>query len=162
MLRPCPRCSGRVVTLGGEKDPRRHLCAACRVVCEMCGDRRVTTAEGQYCDLCRASIAVHAGRIGRESGGNPLEDLTGRTVGRWTVIERVPRQFGEHRTLWLCRCGCGAEHNLAAEKLTADATYQCRRCHLTEQVSKSCVVCGTTFTGTKRSRYCSMKCRASE
>jgi hypothetical protein len=36
-----------------------------------------------------------------------LIDLTGRKLGRWTVIERAHTRLGKVR--WLCRCECGAQ-----------------------------------------------------
>lgn len=51
-------------------------------------------------------------------------DLTGRTFGRLTVIERVgsqPSKNGTHAT-WRCRCDCGEERTVTTRYLDADAS----------------------------------------
>ena len=39
-----------------------------------------------------------------------LQDLTGKTFGRLTVIRRAENNIlpsGQRQTMWLCKCSCG-------------------------------------------------------
>ena len=39
-----------------------------------------------------------------------LQDLTGKTFGRLTVIKRAENNIlpsGQRQTMWLCKCSCG-------------------------------------------------------
>ena len=52
-----------------------------------------------------------------------LNDLTGQSFGRWTVLRR-----GENKgkaTGWLCRCACGNERNLFGYALSHGQTESC-------------------------------------
>ena len=49
-------------------------------------------------------------------------DLTGKKIGKWTVIERIGGQY------WLCRCGCGYEGQIKTSRLTGRYTSQCHKC----------------------------------
>lgn len=55
-----------------------------------------------------------------------LHDLTGKVVGRWTVIEYV----GNRR--WRCRCACGNEKDVIATVLTSGRSNSCG-CYRIEQ-----------------------------
>lgn len=46
-----------------------------------------------------------------------LIDLSGRVIGRWTVIRRAPNQG--RQTMWRCRCTCGVERDVWARDLRA-------------------------------------------
>src|SRR6516162_7014385 len=37
-----------------------------------------------------------------------FEDLTNKTFGRWTVMERAPNG-PRHMTYWWCKCACGTQ-----------------------------------------------------
>lgn len=55
---------------------------------------------------------------------NPrLKDLTGRTFGKLTVVERAPNRGG--RVHWRCSCECGAETTVAAHTLSCGHTTSC-------------------------------------
>jgi len=45
-------------------------------------------------------------------------DLTGQTLGRWTVVS-----FARGR--WFCRCACGAERHVAAQSLRVGDSQSC-------------------------------------
>lgn len=56
------------------------------------------------------------------------EDLTGRVVGRLTVIERAEdfiRPNGLHRPRWLCRCECGNTTVVLGQNLKNGSTLSC-------------------------------------
>lgn len=56
-----------------------------------------------------------------------LIDLTGKTFGRLTVIERAPRLDYVNRmgAWWLCRCSCGQEIVVYGEHLRIGSTRSC-------------------------------------
>jgi len=53
-----------------------------------------------------------------------LIDLTGKTFGRLTVVERSfsPRRS---RTIWICRCTCGQESDVISKHLVSGHTRSC-------------------------------------
>ena len=52
-----------------------------------------------------------------------LIDLTGRKLGRWTVIERAHTRLGKVR--WLCECDCGARYTVSATSLMRGTSKSC-------------------------------------
>lgn len=52
-----------------------------------------------------------------------LVDLTGRRFGRWIVLCRADNKKG--RTMWHCRCDCGAERDVSASNLVKGYTTSC-------------------------------------
>jgi hypothetical protein len=52
-----------------------------------------------------------------------FKDLTGRVIGRLTVIKRVKIDNGEYR--WLCKCECGVEKLYYSSVLTQETTKSC-------------------------------------
>ena len=58
--------------------------------------------------------------------GRNLIDLTGKQIGKWTVLKRVISDRSQ--TMWLCRCKCGVEKDIFST-------------HLVQENSKGCVQC---------------------
>lgn len=56
-----------------------------------------------------------------------LEDLTGQTFGKLTVISRAPNKNG--RVIWHCKCECGTETDVAANNLKSGHTLSCGCIH---------------------------------
>lgn len=55
-------------------------------------------------------------------------DLTGKTFGSWTVIEKIGRtDYG--KILWLCRCRCTNEVPVTGSNLLTGRSTQCRGCY---------------------------------
>lgn len=54
-------------------------------------------------------------------------DMTGRKIGRWTVVKRGRRPRGSKSTefWWKCRCACGEIRNKAGGDLRAGRTLSC-------------------------------------
>ena len=50
-------------------------------------------------------------------------DLTGQKIGYWTVIEKRPNR-GKH-IMWLCRCECGNEREVASSELISKSSTSC-------------------------------------
>lgn len=50
------------------------------------------------------------------------ENLSGKTIGRWTVLERVP-ESGPAK--WRCRCACGTERIVLARNLKTGMSLSC-------------------------------------
>lgn len=53
-----------------------------------------------------------------------LIDLTGKTFGRWTVIERSPKNSGQHPR-WICRCECGTVRDILGHQLREGVSKSC-------------------------------------
>lgn len=54
-----------------------------------------------------------------------LNDLTGKTIGRWTVLRRNDPPSRGHRPLYVCRCSCGTERVVQGNHLTEGRTKSC-------------------------------------
>src|SRR5438046_7403536 len=52
-------------------------------------------------------------------------DLTGQTIGRWTVLERITGK----RTTYLCRCECGTEKIVRHDFLRSGDSQSCGCLH---------------------------------
>lgn len=53
-----------------------------------------------------------------------INDLTGKQFERLLVIEKTNKRSG-HNTVWLCKCQCGKEKNIASSALLSGATKSC-------------------------------------
>lgn len=86
-----------------------------------------------------------------------LNNLTGQTFGRLTVIERDSSRKGVY---WLCRCECGNVVSVQACHLTMGRTKSCG-CLNTPRNQKKCVVCGALFYAPPSSKKvtCGDECR---
>ena len=94
------------------------------------------------CDCGRTTV-VNGGALKRgttKSCGclikNPAEDLTGKTFGKLTVLERVenkPRPDGTSVVQWKVRCTCGRELVVGRTKLTHSKEPSCGWCQYDER-----------------------------
>ena len=80
-----------------------------------------------------------------------LDNLTGRTVGRLTVLERA--ETINKRTKWLCKCECGNELIVEAYNLKTGHTQSCG-CLQRESTSKANTTHGLTHTRLHRIWVC--------
>lgn len=60
----------------------------------------------------------------------PMRDLTGKTIGRLTILSRAPNiAIGNSRPIgrvaWLCRCECGNEKVIQAASLLQGVSQSC-------------------------------------
>lgn len=90
--------------------------------------------------LCgRCGVRTFEAQIGHVKGGyqkscgcaksdyrpNRVKDLTGKKVGRLTVVEQVPHKIGEYAK-WRCVCECGNETIVSSNNLTSkNPTISC-------------------------------------
>lgn len=65
--------------------------------------------------------------MAKRKHNNPLVDLTGKMFGAWTVLKRAPDRY-KWRTYWLCRCACGAEHEVSGQTLKNKTSSCCLKC----------------------------------
>ena len=56
--------------------------------------------------------------------GNVMENLAGRTYGKWTVLDDYIRGKDRH-IKWLCRCECGNESYVSSTKLRNGESLCC-------------------------------------
>lgn len=57
-----------------------------------------------------------------------FRDLTGQTFGHLVVLKRAETRIGKgghRRTMWLCRCSCGAEKEISSDALTSGNQISC-------------------------------------
>lgn len=54
-----------------------------------------------------------------------LIDLTGKRFGRWTVIEKMPKEGKNTQIKWLCRCDCGTVKPVLGYVLKAGDSKSC-------------------------------------
>jgi hypothetical protein len=59
-----------------------------------------------------------------------LIDLHGQQFGKWTVIERDPKEYHtkKQRTRWVCECKCGHIQSVQALNLRQGVSRGCRSC----------------------------------
>jgi hypothetical protein len=55
-------------------------------------------------------------------GCGKADDLTGKTFGEWTVLERDTSKKGVH---WKCKCSCGVERTVSASNLRTGNSTSC-------------------------------------
>lgn len=53
-------------------------------------------------------------------------DLTGKTIGDWTVLYKAPSRPGS--SYWQCRCSCGKETAVSTKSLLRGQSTKCRSC----------------------------------
>lgn len=56
-----------------------------------------------------------------------MVDLTGRTINRWFVVERIVGVRGG-KVMWLCQCQCGTRKLVRGSHLKAGISKGCHRC----------------------------------
>ena len=57
-----------------------------------------------------------------------LKDLTGKTFGYWTVLERAKTRTtaaGQKKALWKCKCACGKTADVMASALNSGGSTSC-------------------------------------
>jgi hypothetical protein len=84
-----------------------------------------------------------------------FQDLTGKTFTRWLVIHYAGRD--SRRGTWWCRCKCGAERVVPANKLTSGWSRSCG-CLRREETGKRHTTHGQKHTP-EYSTWCAMKRR---
>jgi hypothetical protein len=80
-----------------------------RCVCD-CGKEKITS----YQHLVRGDT--------KNCGDHRSEDLTGRTFGQLTVLERIKVNRGHN---WRCKCSCGKIHEVRGSSLLNGGTVSC-------------------------------------
>lgn len=90
-------------------------CWLCR--CD-CGTERAVDSKH-----LRDGRSASCGCLALEMLRDTAEDLTGRTFGRWTVLERAASDLSGVR--WLCRCVCETTRSVAASGLLQGKSRSC-------------------------------------
>lgn len=108
--------------------------------------------------LCRCDCGAEKNFLGanllnghsKSCGCTRLNDLTGRRIGRLTVLERTEQTSprGKRRTyLWKCLCDCGETVYRPTDKLTGGAECMCESCaekHAAERMHENAGYVGGT------------------
>lgn len=55
-------------------------------------------------------------------------DLTGRTFGKWLVLEKTNQRSANGSIMWLCRCECGLQKLVQSASLNQGKSTGCVRC----------------------------------
>jgi len=56
-------------------------------------------------------------------------DMTGKTIGKWTVLREDPGLKGGSREVrWICRCSCGREQSVLGSTLRFGNSKGCKFC----------------------------------
>ena len=58
-----------------------------------------------------------------------LIDLTGKIIGRWTVLQRNPQNYRRTFARWDCRCECGTKKPVLANHLLQGRSLSCGCLH---------------------------------
>jgi len=57
-----------------------------------------------------------------------LDDLSGKTFGRWTVLSLANDKPSGHGKQWLCECSCGSVKVVGASNLRDGRSRGCQKC----------------------------------
>ncbi|MEB6549051.1 hypothetical protein MXL46_08075 [Heyndrickxia sporothermodurans] len=94
---------------------RRFLCR-CK-----CGNETIV-----YMSALRKKTTQSCGCIQREKASQSnLKDLTNKTFGMLTAIERVNTKSKSRKAIWKCLCECGNFTNVESDKLLNKTTKSC-------------------------------------
>lgn len=99
---------GRLVVLHPAENRRDRTCWVCR--CD-CGNQITTTAHE-----LKAGKTTSCGCLRGLASGN-FRDITGRKVGRLTVLYPTEARDPKGSILWHCRCDCGNEVDVSEDGL---------------------------------------------
>lgn len=86
--------------------------------------------QGYIKKLIMKDIGITKENVKKRNHGKKAIDLTGKRFGKWTVIERNYEATRPGLTMWVCRCDCGTERNVAASSLLNGTSKQCNECRL--------------------------------
>ena len=64
-------------------------------------------------------------------------DMSGKKMGRLTVLERAPRKSSDQRAKWICQCDCGKIITTTGVDLRSGHTKSCG-CYQRDRTSESC------------------------
>lgn len=56
---------------------------------------------------------------------NNYNDLTGKKIGYWTVLEKTDTRYKNGCVYWLCRCDCGEEREISSSSLVNGLSLSC-------------------------------------
>lgn len=90
-----------------------------------CGTERFVLEQSLVRNL---SVSCGCYRLEQLKDVAEFEDLSGRTFGVWLVLHRVADRFypsGGRAQMWLCRCVCGAENEVAGQMLKPGISQSC-------------------------------------
>ncbi len=99
-----------------------------------------------------------------KKGGRPFLDLTGKKIGRWTVIKKTKKRSKScGSVIWQCKCDCGNIKNITSVALSTKGSSSCgcfkhdfftRRKHITpnrkKQKNNSSGYIGICYTNTDK------------
>lgn len=86
-----------------------------------CGNEIITQMSAVKWGNTRSCGCLHSERV---SAAN-LDDLTGQTFGKLTVLERAPTRGKSLSARWICRCKCGNFSEVQATNLKSGRTKSC-------------------------------------
>jgi hypothetical protein len=55
-------------------------------------------------------------------------DLSGRVIGKWTVIAQTAQRSAAGSVMWLCVCECGTQKTVSSHSLNQGKSMSCARC----------------------------------
>lgn len=79
------------------------------------------------CDCGRLTTAKTRDLISghKKTCGKCYNDLTGKRFGRLLATEKTEELTADRNAIWLCKCDCGNDKNIAANSLTNGNTKSC-------------------------------------
>lgn len=123
--------------------------------CE-CGKEIITQMSAVKWGNTRSCGCLHSERV---SAAN-LDDLTGQTFGKLTVLERAPTRGKSLSARWICRCECGNFSEVQATNLKSGRTKSCGCSRSKNRKRCKADGCDIKFLPTNPYQlYCSDRCR---
>lgn len=97
-----------------------HCKCECGNECDVVG----SALRNGHTKSCGCNIKIHMAQLGRKQGYNNVIDINGQTFGQLTVIDRV-YDIDRHKYKCLCKCSCGNQVLVDADKLKSGHTKSC-------------------------------------
>ena len=79
------------------------------------------------------------GCLSKETSAKRAKDLTGHRSGRLVAIRPTENRSGSGNVMWLCRCDCGNEVEVAAKHLSTQSTTRSCGCLQKERAKESAI-----------------------
>lgn len=122
------RVFGRLTVTGRDTKPRYWKCKC------TCGRTKSIFSGNLTQGLTHSCGCLNS----EASSKRRLEDLTGKTFGRLTVLKRSHKNDNQGRPMWSCRCVCGTIKDISGWNLRQGITRSCG-CLATEINSTRCL-----------------------
>lgn len=117
------------------KAEKINLRPAWNCVCS-CGKNRIILAQSLKSGTTSSCGCLHREIIvGKHK--EKAEQIVGRTIGKWVVLDILPRRSKSGGVYFLCKCECGLEREVASAGLLGGSSKSCGSCGHKQPICKN-------------------------